>query len=57
MGSGFNNAGTASMHGAGRAYPEPPNSTATGRDVWVTGVANMVFSFGNEKEHPSLAGN
>ena len=57
IGGGFNNAGTAGVRVAGRAYPEPPNSTATGRDVLVTEVANMVFSFRNEREHPSLAGN
>jgi len=57
IGGGFNNAGTAGVRVAGRAYPEPPNSTATGRDVLVTEVANMVFSFGNEREHLSLAGN
>ena len=57
IGGGFNNAGTAGVSVAGRAYPEPPNSKATGRDVLVTEVANMVFSFGNEREHRSLAGN
>lgn len=57
MGRGLNNAGTACVRGAGRAWPEPPSNTATGRDALVTGIANMVFSFGNEREHPSLAGN
>ena len=45
------------MRRDGRAYPEPPSSTATGRDSLVAGIANMVFSFRNEREHPSLAGN
>ena len=57
MGLGFNNAGTVGIRRGGRAYPEPPSSTATGRDSLVAGIANMVFSFRNEREHPSLAGN
>ena len=57
IGGGFNNAGMAGVRVAGRAYPEPPSSTATGRDSLVTEIANMVFSFRNEREHPSLAGN
>jgi hypothetical protein len=45
VGSGFNNAGTVGMRVEGRAYPEPPSSTATTRNSLITGIANMVFSF------------
>ena len=55
---GFNNAATCGGCEADiRASPEPPSKTPTGRISLVDGTANMVFSFTDEREHPSLAGN
>lgn len=55
---GFNNAATCGACEADiRASPEPPSKTPTGRISLVDGTATMVFSFTDEREHPSLAGN